>query len=428
MEEKKQLGNRVRFLTSVAYWAVILAIVYFIFKYFLNLVMPFFIALIFAALGRPIALWLSSPTRRKKSSDGSIMHINRKHPLNYNVAAILSVVIVILVILGVLALIAVPVVGRVVDLVSVIPSLYTDSIQPELESFLIRMETVGGEMEGPLGGLLEEAIPNILSSLGSVVTNVSGKILVWASSFASKLPHALLNGLICLIATVFIALDFDILLDFLKLNLQTRALNMTREIKDSLVAIVWEFLKSYFFIFLITTAEIFIGLLIIGIKTPLFYAVMIAIFDAFPIVGSGMILLPWSIITMIAYDFWKGFGLFILYLVVVIVREIIEPKIVGKRVGLRPILTLSTMVIGNRLFGGLGLFGLPIAAAIITDLNSAGILKLYKGVGEKRNEEAAGPAPEREPENESAEDIPSETAAEADVMDAGTSGTASVNQ
>ena len=72
METEKIQTCRVRFLTSVAYWVVILALVYFIFKYFLNLVMPFFIALIFAALGRPITLWLSSPTRRKKSPDGSI--------------------------------------------------------------------------------------------------------------------------------------------------------------------------------------------------------------------------------------------------------------------------------------------------------------------------------------------------------------------
>lgn len=376
--------KRVKFLTSVAYLAVILAIIYFVFKYFLNLVMPFFIALILAALGRPISLFLSSPTRRKKCKDGTILYVNRKHPLNYNFAAILGVIIVILIILGIVALIAIPTVGKIVEAFSAIPQIYSESIQPALEEFLLRFEENGIGIEGPLGKVLTDAIPNILSSLGTLVTNVSGKIVVWVSSLAGKLPTALLNGLICLIATVFISLDFDILKEFVHLNLAQRSLSMLGEIKDSLVAIVWQFLKSYFFIFLITATEIFIGLLIIGIKKPLFYALMIAIFDAFPVVGSGMILLPWAVITMIAYDFLKGLGLLILYLVVVIVRQIIEPKIVGKRVGLRPIITLSAMFVGTKLFGGIGLFGLPIAAAIITDLNSAGVLKLYKGVGEQQ--------------------------------------------
>ncbi len=399
METEKIQTSRVRFLTSVAYWVVILALVYFIFKYFLNLVMPFFIALIFAALGRPITLWLSSPTRRKKSPDGSIMHVNRKHPMNYNVAAILGVVIVLLVILGLIALIAAPVIGKIVEAVSTVPDLYTESVQPALEDFLVELESGGRTIEGPFAGILEEAIPNILSSLGGLVTNVSGKILLWASSIATKLPNALLNGLICLIATIFIALDFDILLDFVRLNLKSRALTVAQEVKDSLVSIVWEFLKSYFFIFLITMVEILVGLLIVGIKNSLFYAVMIAIFDAFPIVGSGMILLPWAVITMIAYDFWQGFGLLIVYLVVVIVRQIIEPKIVGKRVGLRPIITLFSMFVGTKLFGGIGLFGLPIAAAIITDLNSAGTLKIYKGVGEKAQENSENGAEAGENEN-----------------------------
>ena len=125
--------------------------------------------------------------------------MNRKHPMNYNVAAILGVVIVLLVILGLIALIAAPVIGKIVEAVSTVPDLYTESVQPALEDFLVELESGGRTIEGPFAGILEEAIPNILSSLGGLVTNVSGKILLWASSIATKLPNALLNGLICLI-------------------------------------------------------------------------------------------------------------------------------------------------------------------------------------------------------------------------------------
>ena len=82
-----------------------------------------------------------------------------------------------------------------------------------------------------------------------------------------------------------------------------------------------------------------------------------------------------------------GIGLFILYLTVVIARQIIEPKIVGKHVGLRPVVTLSCMYIGTQLFGGIGLLGLPVTAAIIADLNDQGHIHLFKRA-EKKGEEA----------------------------------------
>ncbi len=66
-----------------------------------------------------------------------------------------------------------------------------------------------------------------------------------------------------------------------------------------------------------------------------------------------MILLPWSIITLLTGNTMRGLGILIIYAVVVIARQIIEPKIVGKHVGLRPIVTLTCMYAGSKLFGGL---------------------------------------------------------------------------
>ena len=150
---------------------------------------------------------------------------------------------------------------------------------------------------------------------------------------------------------------------------------------------IWQFIKSYAIIFCITVAEITVGLLIVGVGNPLLFGILIGIFDALPIVGSGMILLPWSIITLLTGNTMRGLGILIIYAVVVIARQIIEPKIVGKHVGLRPIVTLTCMYAGSKLFGGLiGLFGLPITAAIIMDLNSSGIFHIFNSVGDDLND------------------------------------------
>jgi predicted PurR-regulated permease PerM len=104
-------------------------------------------------------------------------------------------------------------------------------------------------------------------------------------------------------------------------------------------------------------------------KAPLI-ALLIALFDLFPIVGAGLILFPWAIISFIQGNIIKGIGLAALYLVVIIARQILEPKVIGRQVGLPPLVTLICMFVGTSLFGALGLFGLPIAAAIIVSMNN----------------------------------------------------------
>ena len=226
---------------------------------------------------------------------------------------------------------------------------------------------------------IEQALPGMISNLGSAVTNLSGKIVSGVTGIASRLPSILLNSIICLIATVFISVDFDRIRLFIRKNLPEKPLRVAVNVKNSFLEMIWQFIKSYAIIFCITVAEITVGLLIVGVGNPLLFGI--------PIVGSGMILLPWSIITFLTGNTMRGLGILIIYAVVVIARQIIEPKIVGKHVGLRPIVTLTCMYAGSKLFGGLiGLFGLPITAAIIMDLNSSGIFHIFNSVGDDLND------------------------------------------
>ena len=378
MDTNEKQAARSRFLTNIAFWAVIIAIVYFVFKYLINLVMPFFLALIFAALSRPLARTLSRETKTVRDENGETHEVKRVFHLNHNFAAVFSVVLLFVVIIGIVTLICFRLVNTGTDIVRQLPAFYSGTIQPGIELGLEKLEQLAASVDDSVLETVRNAVPNVLSTVGAKVTDFSAKVLVWVSSLAGSLPTMLLNSLICLIATVFIAIDFDAISAFLGRNLPAKPLKMVIEIKDSFIGIVWEFVRSYFYIFLITAAEITVGLLIVGQKNALLIGVLIAVFDAFPIVGSGMVLLPWSAWTLFAGNTGKGIGLFVLYLVVVIARQIIEPKLVGKHVGLRPIVTLVCMFVGTKLFGALGLFGLPIMAAIITDMNNEGVINFFK--------------------------------------------------
>ena len=81
--------------------------------------------------------------------------------------------------------------------------------------------------------------------------------------------------------------------------------------------------------------EIAIGLLIIGVKKAVLAAFLIAVFDIFPL-GAGLVLVSWAVICFIQGNVTRGVGLVLLYIIVVVVRQIIEPRIIGKHVGLHP--------------------------------------------------------------------------------------------
>ena len=100
---------------------------------------------------------------------------------------------------------------------------------------------------------------------------------------------------------------------------------------------------------------------IIGVKYQFIIAAFIAVFDIMPVLGTGGIMIPWAIASLILGNTARGIELFVIYVIVTAIRNYVEPKIVGVQLGLHQIVTLVSMFIGLRLFGFLGLFGLPVA-------------------------------------------------------------------
>src|SRR5699024_9383370 len=118
--------------------------------------------------------------------------------------------------------------------------------------------------------------------------------------------------------------------------------------------------------------ELAIGLSIIGVDRAVLIALGIAVFDILPVLGTGGIMLPWAAIRALAGDYRMAISLFVVYLIITVIRNIIEPKIVGQQIGLHPVVTLISMFVGLQLFGAVGLFGLPITLSLLRNLNDNG--------------------------------------------------------
>ena len=111
---------------------------------------------------------------------------------------------------------------------------------------------------------------------------------------------------------------------------------------------------------LLTFAELSILFSLFGIESAVLKAALIALLDILPILGTGGIMIPWAVPSLVLGYTKLGLELLLIYGIVTVIRNYVEPKIVGTQLGLHPIITLVSMFIGLRLFGFWGLFGLPV--------------------------------------------------------------------
>ncbi len=355
---------------------MIAAIVFLVFKYLIGLIWPFFLAFLFSWLLRPL-----------------IRVMTEKWRMRYNISAAICLVLFFLVAGGILTAIIFRIVSTASDMVGAIPSLYTDTIEPGLKRALTGIEELLLRVSPEMYTMVDDSLGNVISSISSAVAQFSVKAVTVVSGWVTKLPSLLLSLLICLIATVFMTMDFPGITAFVLRQIPAKTKRIITETMDSLKNVVFRFGKGYLIVMLITFSEILIGLLIIRQSNAGLIAAAIAIFDIFPIVGAGMILAPWAIITIIGGAYAKGVGLLALWIIVIIVRQIIEPRIVGRSVGLHPLVTLMSMFVGTKLFGGIGLFGLPITCAIVKSLNDGDVIHVLKK--EDREELAEEKIPEK---------------------------------
>ena len=374
------VSKRRRFLINLLYWVAILAIVYLCFRYLLKLLMPFVIALLVAWLLRPICRWYG-----KKNLHGQL----------YTALVVATVLIFYLIIGGLISLILINVGANIAQRLSGLPALYTQTIEPGLSELYASAEELVSRFDPRLEAVVNRVMPEIISSLGSAVSRFSVTAVTKLTSLATSIPNALLNAAICIISTIFMATTFEAIIRFLKKNLPDKVTETAGYVVKSFRNVIMKYGISYLIIMLMTFGEIAIGLLIIGKPHALLIAALIAVFDIFPIVGAGLILLPWTVITFIQGKVLQGIGMAILYVVVIVVRQIMEPRIVGKQVGLPPLVTLACMFVGTSLFGGLGLFGLPILAAILTNLNDDPDvpIRLYRNPGAEEEGDDTGEKP-----------------------------------
>ena len=350
-----------RFLIRIGFWAVVILLLIVGLKYVLPIVLPFVAAfLIAAALNRPIVFLAGKlGGRRVLPAVGLTL-------VFYILAAALF------------SFLGVRVLKFIWDTVRALPQIYMNTLEPALETAFVNLQVYLDELDPAVVAALSENVNSMLGSLGSFVTNASVRIISYISGIAASVPGLFLNIVITIIVTFFLTVDYPKITGFLLRQLPEKGKFYLEEVRGYVGGTLLKCLASYALILCITFAELSIGLSVLRVPNAVLIALCIAVFDILPVLGTGGIMIPWGIICLILGKWVLGFGLLALYVIITVVRNIIEPKIVGYQVGLHPVVTLLSMLTGLQFFGLLGLFGFPITLSLLKNLNDRGLTHIFK--------------------------------------------------
>lgn len=359
------------FLTTCAYWGVIIAAAYLVLKYLVPISVPFILGILVAYL---------------------VVWITRKMHFTYKAFRLALA----LVIYGIIGLLVTLLVAKGVSVISGIirwlPALSENKLIPFVTlSYEWVMEKIQ-LLDPALFGALEMLLDSLLSAVKNLISYVSGLAVNMVSSVATGVPSLILSLLAMIFSTVFVVSDYDRIRGFASANMPPWLKTILKNIKIYLTDTLFVVIRSYALIMLITFTELSILFTVFGIENAILKASLIALVDILPILGTGGVMIPWAVISLVLGHTSLGIRLFVIYAIVTVVRNYVEPKIVGAQLGLHPIITLFSMFIGLRLFGFWGLFGLPV-----------GISFLWKQRQEKKAQADA------EPEQADEEPAPSDT-------------------
>ncbi len=237
----------------------------------------------------------------------------------------------------------------------------TEKLEGALASLPLMREDEGGI----LFTVLSSADDLLVTMIGRTVSAVTARVPAFLTAVAAALPQILLFFAVFLLAAVYLTIEYREIGAFLKNTFPKKTSAVLRGLRSSLVSTVLLFGRAYSILCLVTFCELYIGFRVLGIDWAFGAAVLGAVIDLLPVLGTGTLLLPWAALELIRGELFSGVGLVVLYTVVCVVRQLIEPKIVGKSIGLHPLAALFFMYVGLQLSGIAGLFLFPIAATMI---------------------------------------------------------------
>ncbi len=347
-------------------------VIIFVLPRILSFFMPFVIGWIIAVIANPIVRLLEKRVK-----------ILRKHS---SVIIIITTIVLIITILyyGIIIL------GREsINFIQDLPEIYNNfdaQIQAaynSLDGVYSMLPTDFQKMVDYLGTEINNYVSNSLSGIKMPTISAAG-------SLAKNVAEIFFMTIITILSAYFFIVERDNLLDYIKNHTPVTIQERYNMIVNSFTKAVGGYLKAQLKITFIMMVIIFIGLEILRVDYSFFLALLISFIDLLPIFGTGAVFWPWALINALSGNYFQAIGIMFIYLLCQIIRQVLQPKLVGDSIGISPLMTLIFMFIGYRFKGILGMIlGLPVGMIIVSFYHAGifdGIIHTMKMIVDDINE------------------------------------------
>ena len=315
----------------------------------LRFFLPFVIGWVIAVIANPLVRFLE---KRLK--------IVRKH------SSMLIVVAVLALIIGVIYLLVSKLVSEAAGLARDIPGYY-ESASVGMETLLLKAERFLQFL--PLG--IQNSVNQFFAHMGEylnvAVQKIASPTVIVAGNVVKSIPAALVYTVVTIFSSYLFIVDRDKIMEVIHRYMPVDGTRYYRYFKKDVKHLVGGYFLAQFKIMFIIAAVLAAGFLVLGVDYALLLAVLIAILDFLPILGTGTVLIPWALIRLVSGQYAFAFGLFIIYVLTLVLRQIIQPKIVGDTMGLDPLMTLLFLYLGFKISGIAGMIlAVPIGMLFLS--------------------------------------------------------------
>lgn len=364
---EKAIADRKSFIVNFVYFSIIIGLYYFVVNYAFGYVFPF----VFAAA---LSIFLQPVVRK----------ISKRFNLKaHGFVSTILVLLIVVAIVGALFLLGSAIVGEIKELLGFFFSRFKsiDDILNAVREWLLGIVVL---LPKGIGVAATEKVNEIFNGLSTGGTEFDMSVLSTPISgawgFVKGVPSFLVSIVVTIISCVFMTSEYDLVRDtILDILPEQKGRNLVKA-KSTLTKGVGKLFKAYATIMFITFTEVFLGLnlmRLIGIYDGGYIAVIsfvVCVVDIIPVLGTGTIVIPWAIYSLITGNIGLGIGLMVLYGVITVLRQVIEPKLVANQVGLPSIVTIMAMFLGGRVFGAFGIILLPLTVIVVKLMYDEGVI------------------------------------------------------
>jgi len=347
---------------SINIFLAILTLLFFIFVVpkIIWFFMPFFIGWI-------IALIAAKPVRFL----GEKLKIRRKAASAFII--VLAIALVILIGYGMIAIL----VDQLLGFVGSIPEFWA-GMEKDFTTIGDNIAILLAKQPIEIQTKLTDVVDNIGVYISEFVSEIGTPTISAVGNFAKNIPSVIIGIIMCVLSAYFFVAEKDYVYRFCKKHTSKQLQYRWNIMFGSLKSAVGGYFKAQFKIEIWIYLLILIGLLILEVPYAPLIALGMALLDFLPFFGTGIVLLPWTVIKFLSADYKMAIGLVLIWAISQLVRQFIQPKIVGDSIGMQPIPTLFLLYVGYKVAGMLGMILAVPIGIILIKMDEAGVFDTPK--------------------------------------------------